>query len=323
MNMSEQATTNFTSSDALEASLSRSSSAKRKRCGKSPLKPSIAFGRLFQPEDCQTGTSPSSAGPSSFNTTIASCVAPHELLLDSTAEFSDMAVQTTSMSAAEALCQISVAVQTTEPIALDSPPRTNTAQNHTSWSFLSHPALRLLPKWPALYQTAPPNPRKRVINRPQPISSVPQIPDSLLVPSGKPELQLLSLLSIPPIAASLASHLYGHDLLNLRRLNSSFNSLLSIQSPHQGQRPYFHALLLKSLLCPRTDTTTEPIRVPCRSAGGNVGPCMFCSRIICTVFPSLLLIHKVSRLIFPRPALPPRFGLTAATDTFVLPAPLR
>lgn len=116
-------------------------------------------------------------------------------------------------------------------------------------------------------------------------------------------LRLLSLLDIPPVASAIASHLYGHDLRSLRQLNSDFHSLLSartaelpvqLPAPEQTQlpvpgerrrRPYYHVLLLKSLLCPRRDPVSEPVGVPCKSRGGNVGPCALCERVICSVTP--------------------------------------
>ncbi|TGZ82134.1 hypothetical protein EX30DRAFT_216020 [Ascodesmis nigricans] len=279
LNMDEQEESS-NSSNVLDHELSRSLSAKRKRCGKSPLKPPIAVGRLFQLADCQIAAAPPSVG--SFSIVPPNSVGSHEPDLDNTTGELKADMATTCNAMIEELSGRSMSMQTAETVPIDRPPKSTSPDNHTEWSFLSHPALRLLPKWPGFYRIDQSPKAKRAISRPQPVQIQPQIPASLLVLSKKPDLQLFSLLSIPPVAASLASHLYGHDLLNLRRLNSSFNTLLSTETQNDGQRPYFHALLLKTLLCPRTDVETEPIKVPCLSTGGNVGPCMFCNRIICT-----------------------------------------
>lgn len=141
----------------------------------------------------------------------------------------------------------------------------------TSWSFLAHPALRLLPKWPALYEN-------------DTVTTRPLVGKTLEEPVvSRNPLTLLSLLDIPPIAASLAGQLYGHDLLNLRCLNRQFHSLLSSERAQKSSRTYYEVLLLKTLLCPRTDISLEPVGTPCLSAGGNVGPCVFCDDIVCTV----------------------------------------
>lgn len=148
-----------------------------------------------------------------------------------------------------------------------------------SWKFLAHPALRLLPKWPALYTNSSPitaASRKRHAEQ--------QAAEELdPVKRGSKPMNLKTLLSIPPIAASVARNLYGHDLRNLRQLSHDFYILLSSRLSTGGNRPYYHALLLKTLLCPRIDLQTEPFNTPCLSAGGNVGPCVFCDTIICSV----------------------------------------
>lgn len=162
------------------------------------------------------------------------------------------------------------AVPPPPPIAASPPPAAGQLEP-SNWSFLAHPALRLLPKWPALYTNT------------TTLARISSSPAAAAPPPRSTPLNLLSLLDIPPIAASLAANLYGHDLLNLRRLNTAFCSLLTAETSENSSRPYYHVLLRKTLLCPRTDITTEPVGTACCSAGGNVGPCVFCDVIICAV----------------------------------------
>jgi hypothetical protein len=162
-------------------------------------------------------------------------------------------------------------------------PRRRPEDNHFAWSFLSHPILQHLRKWPGL------DPDDHKDSSSLPASIITTAPEHQSAPP-KPELapqstalNLLKLLEIPPIASSLTSYLYGHDLLALRTLNRSFQAALSTQSSEEGNHSYYHMLLLKSMLCSRNDTATEPFGTACKSAGGNVGPCMLCARVICGV----------------------------------------
>jgi hypothetical protein len=150
-------------------------------------------------------------------------------------------------------------------------PQAAAEENRFTWSFLSHPILQHLRKWPGLSLTRPTTAPAPAEEAPAPKSGT---------------MNLLKLLEIPPIATSLASHLYGHDLLSLRVLNRSFNAALSTETAGDASHSYYHMLLLKSMLCVRSDTATEPLGSPCKSAGGNVGPCTLCERVICGVsFP--------------------------------------
>ena len=174
---------------------------------------------------------------------------------------------------------------------LEIPDKNPTSSSTLAWAFLSHPSLRLLRKWPGLYaeaKVAIPTELPTSRRQPVPHSPATEVPSENDAVTFKPPpvapLKLLSLLDIPPIASSLASHLYGHDLLNLRLLNSGFFNLLSSRKSPTSKRPYFHTLLLKSLLCSRSDTISEPTGFPCISSGGNVGPCSLCSTILCSVF---------------------------------------
>ncbi|KAF8537795.1 hypothetical protein BDD12DRAFT_887004 [Trichophaea hybrida] len=162
-----------------------------------------------------------------------------------------------------------------------------------SWSFLAHPVLPHLRKWPGL-PLAPLTTTPTDGSTPESQSEPPSSPEATEVAPPSLPLKLLSLLDIPPVASSLASHLYGHDLLNLRLLNSTFHGLLSSETSDTGERPYYHTLLLKSLLCPRQDTISEPAGVSCKSAGGNVGPCVLCSETICTtcVSPEIWTVKR-------------------------------
>jgi len=163
-----------------------------------------------------------------------------------------------------------------------------------SWSFLAHPVLPHLRKWPGL-PLAPPTTTSTDGSTPESQPAPQSSPETAEAASPSPPLKLLSLLDITPVTASLASYLYGHDLLNLRLLNSTFRDLLSSETSDTGERPYYHTLLLKSLLCPRQDTVSEPVGVVCKSAGGNVGPCILCSEMICSVYTPLPLY--LSRLM--------------------------
>lgn len=145
----------------------------------------------------------------------------------------------------------------------------------TAWSFLSHPAVQFLPRWPAGEPSTPPE------QQPTPVSTPPPAPAL----ERRPPLLLLRLLNVPPVAAALAENLYGHDLRSLRQLNRAFYTLLgpSARARQLGQRSYYETLLRKSLLCPREGCDTEPRGTPCTSRGGNVGPCVFCETVICGV----------------------------------------
>jgi hypothetical protein len=173
------------------------------------------------------------------------------------------------------------------------------SESERSWSFLGHPSLRLLPKWPGLYSAVPPSCASHrllpVTTSPSETHPAPSLEgDGAPTENNSPQpLDLLSLFSISPIAASLASNLYGHDLLSLRCLNSTFSRLLSTEVTVDYKRPYYHALLLKSLLCPREGTDSDPMGLKCSSTGGNVGPCVFCKTVVCTVLlPSLDLVCR-------------------------------
>lgn len=183
--------------------------------------------------------------------------------------------------------QVSGSTEAATDAAPRAPPRSPQPPNNNSfaWSFLSHPVLKHLRKWPGLASTTEVT-----------VSAAPATPDNpdLASPSPPPPpskdvpLKFARLLAIPPIASSIASGLYGRDLLSIRLLNSTFRDVLSTQMMGDGQRPYYHTLLLKSLLCTRIDLTTEPLGTACKSAGGNVGPCMLCATPICSVrFPPL------------------------------------
>jgi hypothetical protein len=244
--------------------VSRTPSTKRKRTAKSPpdadspLPPSqqaAAFtfeARLFQLQATSCGESAKDAASSTPHPPV-----PKE----------PKNMECASSSVAAAVC-----LPPQQQFRASSPPSATGQLSETSWSFLAHPALRLLPKWPALYTNS-----ASTVKWP-PVEKKPEHP----IPDSKP-LSLLALLDITPIAASLASHLYGHDLLSLRCLNRSFLSLLSSERAKNSSRTYYHVLLLKTLLCPREDVITEPVGTACRSAGGNVGPCVFCANVICTV----------------------------------------
>ncbi|KAI5816535.1 hypothetical protein BZA77DRAFT_56393 [Pyronema omphalodes] len=123
-----------------------------------------------------------------------------------------------------------------------------------------------LPIWPGLNTLLPPVP--------------PESPESDF-PSSQ-FLDLLGLFEIHPIASAIASYLYGHDLRNLRLLNSDFRNLISLGTSEAGYPLYFQVLLMKTLSCPRKGTDTEPIGRPCEDTGGNVGPCILCSTIVCS-----------------------------------------
>jgi hypothetical protein len=104
-------------------------------------------------------------------------------------------------------------------------------------------------------------------------------------------LDLLGLFETHPIASGIASHLYGHDLRNLRFLNSDFRDLISLGTSEAGYPLYFKVLLSKTLPCPREGTATEPVGRSCKNTGGNVGPCILCSTIVCSVgTPSFSII---------------------------------
>lgn len=242
--------------------LSRNSSAKRKRSGKSTAElPTLFSGRLIY----SCGESDSS------NSTSDSGEVPDIPQLDGTGSS----------------IEIVMAATATAPSTSTSP----SPSTSSTWTFLSHPSLRLLPKWPGLYSSSSSSSSSSSLTHlstPPYRSSNPKVISSLPTPPHTtspqhPPLHLLSLLSHPPLASSLASHLYGHDLLNLRLLSTSFSSLLSATTSQNSARSYFHSLLQKSLLCPRADTVSDPPGVACSSKGGNVGPCISCSRIICPV----------------------------------------
>lgn len=164
------------------------------------------------------------------------------------------------------------------PLRSPQPPNNNSFH----WSFLSHPVLEHLRKWPGLSSTAEvavTATPSAAGGDPSPASPSPPPPTT----SADVPQKFARLLSIPPIASSIASGLYGRDLLSIRLLSSAFHDVLSTQISGDGQRPYYHTLLLKSLLCKRTDVATEPLGTACKSAGGNVGPCVLCATPICSV----------------------------------------
>jgi len=186
------------------------------------------------------------------------------------------------------------------------PPRSprSPGGNSFHWSFLSHPVLKHLRKWPGLASSSSSSSTASVAvaataPAPQhdhdPASVSPSSSSPPLTASNDVSLKFARLLSIPPIASSIASGLYGRDLLSLRVLNRTFHDVLSTQVSNDGQRPYYHTLLLKSLLCTRVDVTTEPIGIACKGAGGNVGPCMLCATPICSVCSSLATVISSHR----------------------------
>ncbi|KAL7267881.1 hypothetical protein RUND412_009515 [Rhizina undulata] len=227
----------------------------------------------------------------------------------------------------------------TPPMTINTPPPLPVDSN-LHWGFLTTAALLQLPRWPG---SLTPQIRRRSSWRdrsmtPESFHSLSPSPAMLdvtppttprpEVPSSLKPFPLLQLLSIPPIASSIASALYGHDLRTLRALNREFyeflyprrtlppaflpdeadsaeddevgfhsepgeswpESLMNVEKYStlkiqkiagkrirkkediaDGRRSYYHVLLRKTMLCPRTacEGQTEPRGRNCTSAGGN------------------------------------------------------